>query len=82
MQQMQNPAGSLEFFLRGGLVNFDWRKGVVMHAENFIAAHKFGGFHRVVHAHRKIVADAQRGKFQRRGFANEFMSSVSAVSPE
>ena len=64
-------ACGLEFSLRGGVVNLDRRERVVMHAENFIAAHKFGGLHRVVRPHREIVADAQRGEFQFCGFADE-----------
>ena len=69
---MQCLAGSLEFFPRGGVVNFDRRKGVEMNAEDFIATDEFGGFHRIVHAHREIVANAQHGEFQIRGFADEF----------
>ena len=68
---MQCLAGGLEFFLRGGVVNLDRRKGVEMHAEDFVAADEFGGLHRVVRPHREIVADAQRGEFQLRGFADE-----------
>ena len=68
---MQGFARALEFFHRGGVVNFDGREGVVMHAEDFVAADEFGGLHGVVRPHREIVADAQRGEFQLGGFADE-----------
>ena len=42
-----------------------------MHAKNFIAAHKFGGFHRVGRAHCEVVANAQDGEFQFCGLADE-----------
>ena len=53
-------------------LHVDDSEGVKMEGEDFVAADEFGGFHRVIRSHREIVADAERGKFQFRGFADEF----------
>src|SRR5436190_1214493 len=74
-QQVESFACRLEFFNRGLLVDLDRREGVVMHADDFVATDEVGGFDGVVHAHSEIVANAQRGELQPRGFPNQWQIS-------
>ena len=71
-QEVEVQAFGVEFFPGGGMVNFNGRKGVVMHAHDLFALEKIGGADGVVHIHRKIAADAQDEEFEFCRFAEEF----------
>jgi len=71
MQQIPGFASALIFPSRG-VVNLDRREGAKNGRRGFHCTDELGGFHGVIRPHREIIADAQCGKFQRCGFANEF----------
>jgi Tfp pilus tip-associated adhesin PilY1 len=55
----------------GERVNLDGGKSVVMQAQNLLAANKIRRPDGVLNAHSEVVPDAQRGKRQPGGFANQ-----------
>ena len=63
-KQMQGQSLRPKFFFGSGMVNFDERKGIVMHAHDVFALEKVSGTDGVVNIHGQIAADAQDGKFE------------------
>jgi hypothetical protein len=70
LEQVQFFSFGGEFFGRGFVVDFNRREGVVVNTENFVAVDEIAGFDGVVGAHGEIIADAERGEFQLRGFTD------------
>jgi hypothetical protein len=70
-KQMQGQSLRPKFFFGSGMVNFDERKGIVMHAHDRFAWEKVSGTDGVINIHGQIAADAQDGKFEFGGFADE-----------
>src|ERR1700744_3895375 len=52
-QKAQYLAVGLEFFLRHDVINFDFRKGIKMYAENVITPYEFGSANGIFYAHGK-----------------------------
>src|ERR1700741_1834055 len=67
-KQVQGQSLRAEFFFGSGMVNFDEREGIVMHAHDVFALEKFSGTDGVINIHGQIAADAQDGKFEFGGF--------------
>ena len=69
---MEVFTGSFEFLDGQSLVNFDRREGIVMQAEYLVATNEIRCLRRILDSHGKIIADAQSGKFEGSGLADEF----------
>jgi hypothetical protein len=71
-RQVQGQSLRPECFFGSGMVNFDEREGIVMHAQDVFALEKVSGTDGVINIHGQIAADAQDDKFEFGGFADEF----------
>ena len=61
-KQVQGQSLRPEFFFGSGMVNFNEREGIVMHAHDVLALEKVSGTDGVLNIHGQIAADAQDGK--------------------
>jgi hypothetical protein len=71
-KQVQGQSLRPEFFFGSGMVNFDEREGIVMHAHDVFALEKVSSTDGVIDIHGQIATDAQDGKFEFGSFADEF----------
>src|ERR1700737_3571179 len=69
-KQGQGKSLRPEFFFGSGMVNFDEREGIVMHAHDVFALEKVSGTDGVINIHGQIAADTQDGKFEFGSFAD------------
>jgi hypothetical protein len=70
-KHVQGQSLRAEFFFGSGMVNFDEREGIVMHAHDVFAFEKVSGSDSVINIHGQVAADTQDGKFEFGCFADE-----------
>src|SRR5215207_9543589 len=69
---MEVFTGSFEFLDSESLVDLDRREGIIVQAEYLVATEEIRCLRGILDSHGKIIADAQSGKFEGSGLADEF----------